>query len=225
MKQFAIAVMLLIAAGTAKVYGDWPYGKILTPLQADSLAGEAFVAIDIPEWVKVRITGKSYNPTGLVNLNQLKYIPILHRDAEGNILGGELICNAMIASDLEAIFKELYREEYPIERMVLIDAYNADDIESMRANNTSCFNYRVIAGSNKLSKHAEGLAIDLNPLYNPYVKGEKVSPPEGVAYSNRKGKWNYKIERDDPAHRLFKKYGFRWGGDWKSLKDWQHFEK
>ncbi len=111
--------------------------------------------------------------------------------------------------------------------MVLIDNYNADDDRSMEDNNTSCFNYRVVAGTKNLSKHAYGLAIDLNPRYNPYVRNGKVSPENGKDYAYNRQKRNdipYKIDTNDLAYRLFMKAGAQWGGAWKTMKDYQHFQ-
>ena len=89
---------------------------------------------------------------------------------------------------------------------------------------------RVTAiGSKRLSKHAQGIAIDINPLYNPCVTRKKdgtliVEPSTGKPYINRNAKFPYKIKRGDLCYRLFIQHGFRWGGDWKSKKDYQHFE-
>ena len=98
----------------------------------------------------------------------------------------------------------------------------------MAANNTSCFNYRVIAGTDKLSNHAYGLAIDINPRINPYIRQGETAD---TVYAQRdvkkcRGKYRkYMIQKDDYIYRLFQKYGFSWGGDWSSVKDYQHFEK
>ena len=165
-----------------------------------------------------------------MNRNELRLVNVLHIDFEGNTRQGEIICNKAIADDLCEIFHELYRQRYPIERIRPIDDYNADDELSMQANNTSCFCYRVVNGSNKLSAHALGMAIDINPLYNPYVKRRKdgtliIQPKTGRPYTNRKRSFKYKITHQDLVYRLFAQHGFTWGGDWQSLKDYQHFEK
>jgi hypothetical protein len=98
----------------------------------------------------------------------------------------------------------------------------------MADNNSSCFNHRFIAGTQKLSKHALGLAIDINPLYNPCVKIDNdkiiVSPEVATPYSDRTKNFYHKISHDDLCYKLFNHYGFNWGGDWESLKDYQHFE-
>lgn len=178
------------------------------------------------------ITGCSYPDDGSaeISLSELNYVHILHYDFEGNIAEGELICNSAIAQDLVEIFYELYTAEYQLERVLLIDYYNADDTTSMMANNTSCFNYRNIDDTDKLSRHAFGLAIDVNPFYNPYIRftkdgGQIISPESSEAYADRTQSFPYKIDADDLCCRLFLEHGFTWGGNWNSSKDYQHFQK
>ena len=177
-----------------------------------------------------RIWEKSYKRDCTVPRSELRYLQVAHYNGKGEVVQGELICNKQIANDLLEIFKELYKQKYPIERMQLIDDYDADDERSMEANNTSCFNFRTIAGSKKLSKHSRGMAIDINPLYNPYVRRLsdgtlQVQPEKGRQYANRKKKIPYKIDRHDLCYRLFIQHGFTWGGSWTTRQDYQHFEK
>lgn len=98
----------------------------------------------------------------------------------------------------------------------------------MKDNNTSCFNYRKIAGTNKLSNHSFGLAVDINPLYNPYVKTTRnktiVFPDNATVYADRTKTFDHKIDQNDLAYRVFTKHGFIWGGGWINVKDYQHFE-
>lgn len=174
--------------------------------------------------------GKSYKADCKIPRSELRYLQLSYYDATGKEHIGEIVCNKLIANDLIKIFKELHKHQYPIERMQLVDDYDADDEVSMSNNNTSCFNYRTIAGSTKLSKHAMGLAIDINPLYNPYVRRKKdgnyiVQPANARKYINREKVWPYKIERGDLCYRLFVKYGFKWGGSWSHFQDYQHFER
>lgn len=162
-----------------------------------------------------------------VKLDTLK---VQYVDFQGQQQQGLLICNTKISKDLQEIFAELYRQKYPIERIRPISEYDNDDERSMRANNTSCYCYRVVEGSSKLSKHAQGLAIDINPLYNPCVKRKNdgtllIQPATGKPYVNRSKSFKYKITSQDLCYRLFVQHGFRWGGNWRSLKDYQHFEK
>ena len=188
-----------------------------------------FYQQEITDDIFVRIEGKSFKANCTTPREDLRYLRVLHYNLDREVLQGELICHKDIADDLLAIFLELYKAAYPIERMVLIDEYGADDEASMRDNNTSAFNFRNASGMQRLSSHSTGMAIDINPLYNPLVKHRegktKVFPATATTYIDRSKYFPYKIEKGDLCYRLFKKYGFSWGGDWRSSKDYQHFEK
>ena len=182
------------------------------------------------------ITGVSYPakdesiPELEITLDDLCYLHILHYDFNGNPTEGELICNQRIAQDLVEIFYELYRNEYQLERVLLIDEYDGDDAASMEDNNTFCFHYRLSEDTTSLSKHALGLAIDVNPLYNPCITyngdgSENITPAAGEFYADRSASFPYKIDENDLCYRLFIQHGFTWGGNWNSSKDYQHFQK
>lgn len=173
-----------------------------------------------------RMQGKSYPEGCPLSLDTLRYLTVAYVNFDGEICQGELVVNAEIAEDVISIFKELFEEKYPIEKISLIDDYDADDDRSMAANNSSAFCYRVISGTDRLSNHSFGLAIDINPLYNPYIKSSgKVLPEEAEAFADRTLSNPYYICPEDSCVRIFKKYGFTWGGDWKNSKDYQHFER
>lgn len=197
---------------------------------------QTFTQQPIPDNVFTRMQGKSFGKGCTTKRSDLRYLRISHWDFNGKEQVGEMVCNKKIAEALLDIFRELYKARYPIERMVLIDNYDADDERSMTDNNTSCFNFRFMTGSRtRVSKHGLGLAIDINPLYNPYVSSKgKVSPANGKAYAKNR-KWVKGknplthsplvfIHHGDICHRLFTKYHFSWGGAWKHTKDYQHFE-
>ena len=134
--------------------------------------------------------------------------------------------NSYPADEFIYLFKELFINKFPIERMELIDNFGGDDIKSMESNNTSAFNYRVISGKDKLSKHAFGMAIDINPLYNPCVRDESVNPESGEYYANRNRLNKYTLIKGDLVYKiLHDKFGFSWGGDFEKCKDYQHYEK
>jgi hypothetical protein len=206
----------------------------------------------LSEDIKKRITGISYpvaeskaegtavpalnliadDVSPAVSYDDLRYVSVLHYNFNGIEQEGELICNKAIAQDMVEIFYELYQNEYQIEQIRLVDEYSGDDTLSMQDNNTSCFNYRVVDGTDSLSKHAYGLAIDINPFFNPYIvfgKGENggdyISPAGSESYADRSKNFAYKIDENDLCYRLFKEHGFTWGGDWNSCKDYQHFQK
>ncbi len=176
-------------------------------------------------WLMLLMTVGVYGQQVKLDTLQVQYV-----DFQNKTRKGVLICNVQITKDLREIFAELYKAKYPIERIRPISEYGNDDERSMQANNTSCYCYRTVEGSTKLSKHAQGLAIDINPLYNPCVKRKKdgtllVQPTTGKPYVDRSKRFKYKITKDDLCYRLFIQHGFRWGGAWRSLKDYQHFEK
>ena len=123
------------------------------------------------------------------------------------------------------IFKELYKARYELASVRLIDDFDGDDARSMAANNTSCFNFRRKTSGSSLSAHATGMAVDINPLQNPYVKGEEVEPESAREYGDRTVDFPHKITPDDLCCKLFRSRGFQWGGAWNSVKDYQHFEK
>lgn len=190
---------------------------------------QLFYATTITDEVFSRINGVSYQENNEISREDLRYLRVLHAGIDGSTYIGELIVNQSICEDILEIMQELYRAEYPIEKMALIDEYGGDDEASMEENNTSAFNYRNISGSGKLSKHSYGLAIDVNPLYNPYVKNtaeETICQPENASdYINRSSEFSYKIDENDLCYQLFIAHGFTWGGSWNSVKDYQHFEK
>lgn len=182
----------------------------------------------IDDGIFARIRGKSYKDNCTLPLEELRYLEVLHRDLKGDIRSGELVCNVHIAHDLMDIFFRLYREGYPIEKIRLVDEYGAEDEASMSDNNSSCFNFRFISYTSKVSKHGLGLAVDINPLYNPYVKEVEgrlsIEPASATPYLDRRADFPCKLTGRDLCCRLFKEHGFIWGGDWDGRKDYQHFE-
>lgn len=182
----------------------------------------------IPDDIFEKMQGKSYKENCTVPRKELRYLHILHVGFDNNTHEGELIVNKRIAEDVLDIFKELYKAGYQIEKVRLIDEYNAQDELSMRDNNSSAFNFRYISYSTTLSKHAMGLAVDINTLYNPYIKQVdgrlNIEPANAVQYVGRNRQFPHKIDHDDLCYKLFTKHGFEWGGDWEDSKDYQHFE-
>lgn len=183
-----------------------------------------------------RILGKSFPEDGSMELSKLRYLKMLYVDYEGKSRCGEMIVNAEIADVTLDIFEQLYEARYPIADMVLIDTFwdtdgNTTDRKSIQANNSSAFCYRTIAGTNEMSNHADGYAIDINPHDNPYVwcnpdgspKLETLDAHEQDMMEEREQK-EHAITHEDLAYRLFTEAGFTWGGDWSNPLDYQHFE-
>lgn len=194
-----------------------------------------FTVNRISEEIAGYITGKSYTPNDHIELDDLRYLRILHYNYDHEIQVGELIVNEKIAQDCKNVFLELFSQEYEIESMYLIEKYwtgdSVDsDTNSIEHNNTSAFNYRVVPGTKKLSNHAAGFAIDINPLQNPYVKYKSDGSFDKYYknmedYIDRTSGKAHMITHEDICYQIFTKYGFTWGGDWNSSKDYQHFEK
>lgn len=184
-----------------------------------------FVSQPIPKEVELRMRGRSLPEASKVAIDQLRYLTLPYYDFDGNIKRGEMVCNKIIAHDLLCVFRALFSQAYPINSIRLIDDFDADDEASMQANNTSCFNYRNKVGVNMLSRHAYGMAVDINPLQNPCVRGKRVRPSTAEEYADRSKDFEHKIDKDDFCVEVFTSYGFKWGGRWSRTKDYQHFEK
>ncbi len=190
---------------------------------------EDFYISEIPDDIFEKMQGRSYKADCTVPREELRYIHVLHMGFDGQTHEGELVVNKAIADDVLEIFEELYKSEYPIEKVRLVDEYDADDEASMSDNNSSAFNFRFISHTTKISKHGMGMAVDINTLYNPYVKtvdGKlSIEPANAADYVERSADFPYKIDHDDLCYKLFTEHGFEWGGDWTHSKDYQHFEK
>ena len=221
---------LVLAAAIASVAsalpspGALPAGELLTKAPLPGyLAAPYFEVSPISDGVIARMDGVSWRP-GAMPISELRYLSLLYWGFDGGTYVGEMVVNGLIADGVLDTFTELYLSRYEIELMVLIDNFGADDTLSMNANNTSAFNHRFIAGTTTLSNHARGLAIDINPVQNPYVRGGDVQPEAGRAFVDRASGRAHMISHDDAAYRLLTERGFTWGGDWTTPRDYQHFE-
>lgn len=188
-----------------------------------------FYISEIPDDIFAKMQGKSYKEDCTVPREDLRYVHVRHMGFDGEAKDGELVVNKAIADDVLAIFEELYKADYPIEKVRLVDEYDADDEASMSDNNSSAFNFRFISHTTRISKHGLGMAVDINTRYNPYVKtvdGKlSIEPANGADYVDRSKDFQHKIDHEDLCYKLFKEHGFTWGGDWTHSKDYQHFER
>jgi hypothetical protein len=199
----------------------WDAGSV-NPKEFDSI----FRVEEITDSTLQRMKGKSYPENCEIAVDDLRYLIIPHYDGNGAIRIGELVCNKKVSGAFIYLFKELFKHKFPIERMELVDNYDGDDHRSMEVNNTSAFNYRFVKGTDELSQHAFGMAIDINPLYNPCVRETGVSPKEGEAYADRTIPIKYMLHRGDIVYKiLHDKFGFTWGADFENCIDYQHYEK
>ncbi|NOY55205.1 MAG: M15 family metallopeptidase [Actinobacteria bacterium] len=167
----------------------------------------------------------SWRPGCPVPLEDLRLLRLRYHDFTGGTSMGELVVADDVADDIMGVFEELYSVGFPIERMELVDAYAGDDTASMQANNTSAFNCRRVEGTDRWSEHAYGIAIDINPLLNPWMRRSSVSPAEGAAYADRSLDVPGMIHDGDAVVQAFARIGWVWGGTWRTTKDYQHFSR
>jgi hypothetical protein len=153
--------------------------------------------------------------------NNLSLVNVYYYSFDEKIHKGQIVIHRLLAKDILEIFDLILINKFPIAKVIPIVNYNWSDDLSMNDNNTSSFNYRLVAGTKKISNHAYGLAIDINPKLNPYIQGSRISP-EGAKYDS---KILGTIAADSFLVNAFKKRGWTWGGDWITRKDYQHFEK
>lgn len=199
----------------------------ITTINNQTIKEPIFTSQELPNYIYENMLGNSIplQYKNYVDIHSLAYLQVSYFGFDNEPHIGELIVNAQLSNDVLEIFKELYEIKYPIEKIKLIDEYNANDELSMSDNNTSCFCYRVISGTSRTSNHATGTAIDINPLYNPHVTNNSISPVSATPYANRNIDCKYQINKNDSIYQIFIKHGWAWGGDWSKSKDYQHFEK
>jgi hypothetical protein len=201
------------------------------------LTGMAFAAFEsdistITPQIKQRmIKGNSWRNGCPVPVKDLRYLRMKHINFNGEDQMGEMIVHKDISVEVTEIFRSLYNAEYPVNKMRLVSDYKGSDWQSIEADNTSAFNCRKATGSKKYSKHSYGKAIDINPIENPYIfRSGKSSHKASKPYLKRKRTSDSTSQRaillpQDKAVKIFKEYGWKWGGDWSGVKDYQHFSK
>ena len=140
---------------------------------------------------------------------------------DGEVRTGQLMVHRDLAAEVWEIFQEILRARFPLHSLLPAVVFGWSDDLSMAANNSSGFNYRRAVGKSKLSEHSWGRAIDLNPVQNPYIRGELVLPPGAVRDASQPGT----LLPDGEVVAAFESRGWTWGGRWTTLLDWHHFEK
>ena len=185
----------------------------------------------IDENYSKQMQGITYQKECPVSLDDLRIVNVKYLGFDDNEHFGDIVVHKDIALEVSKIFEELFAISYPIRKIFPIEKYNGDDFESIEDDNTSAFNCRLAEGSTKYSKHSYGKAIDINPLENPYVyKNGTTSHKDSVKYLTRISSLESAENKavlipSSQAVQIFKKYGWKWGGDWKNIKDYQHFQK
>lgn len=185
-------------------------------------AGEQFVWTigPVPGEVAARSTWREECP---VALDELAYITVSHWGFDESFHTGEMIVNGAWAEEIVEVFRQLHEARFPIEQMRVIRLEEIDAPPTGDGNDTSSFVCRPSVASGNWSRHAYGLAVDINPFHNPYFKGDLVLPELASFYANRDGGYPGVITSGDVAVTAFADIGWRWGGDWSTLKDYMHF--
>ena len=183
----------------------------------------------IPDDVWMAMDGKSWHKDlACPKRTDLSVLHLPFIDFDGIPQMGRMVVAKTVSDEVIEIFSKLYRAGFRIQSMRLIDDFGGDDDASMAANNTSAFNCRLKTSGKALSEHAMGKAIDVNPVQNPYVGGASTSPSAGAQYNTpakRAHPTTGLIQRDGDAIKIFASAGWKWGGNWTSPKDYQHFSK
>ena len=233
------SAFLVLTACTPEQYQKWWTERGNPPLQEPQLSAAADVAtrywaevarrnrfayqaVRIDDALAARMTPTSWRPGCPVPLSSLRYVRITYMGFDGAEHTGELVLNASAVIPTIGMFQVMWNERFPLERMQLIDDYGGSDDASIAANNTSAFNCRAATGSSNWSQHAFGTAIDINPVQNPYVSGSQVLPPAGGAYLDRRNVRPGMIVAGGPVTQAVRFIRWGWGGDWSSIKDYQH---
>ena len=211
------------ASPTVAARSSMPSGNPSPTAEPAREAFEGSVGV-IDAGTRARMTS-SWRPDCPVPLEELRILRLRHRGFDGKTHAGELVVHEDHAGAVLGVFETLFEARFPIRRMVLVDVYGGDDVRSMAANNSSGFNCRRSAsGSGEWSQHSFGLAVDINPIQNPYVSsGGAIEPPAGERYADRSVIARGLIRSNDVVVKAFARIGWEWGGYWTSSKDYQHF--
>ncbi|MGD0165996.1 MAG: M15 family metallopeptidase [Gaiellaceae bacterium] len=174
--------------------------------------------------LRAQMTGVSWHRGCPVPLSGLRLLTLSYRGFDRRPHTGHLVVNESVAKQLVAAFRRLFRASFPIRRMQLVDAYGGSDFRSIEADNTSSFNCRTATGSSSWSNHAYGLAIDINPIENPYVTASgSVAHKASRPYVNRSRIRPGMAYPGGTLVNAFRSIGWGWGGSWSGDRDYQHF--
>jgi hypothetical protein len=198
----------------------------VAPAGAGGRLGYTATIRPLPHGVRAWMNGVSWHPGCPVHLRALRLVTLRYWGFDRRAHRGRLVVHRDVAEKVVGIFRRLYQASFPIRQMRLVDYYGADDRTSMEHDNTSAFNCRWRAGQPGVwSQHAYGRAIDVNPVENPYVWSGGVSPWNGAPFVDRSHRRRGMIFHGDEVWWAFRDRSWEWGGDWTSVKDYQHFSR
>jgi peptidoglycan L-alanyl-D-glutamate endopeptidase CwlK len=183
------------------------------------MSGEGNIIVDSDFSFSDAIAGTN---APLEIVDRLSIVDVCYYSFDGMRHQGQIIINSELEDDIYTIFTLIEELKFPIGSVIPIVAYGWQDGESMADNNTSSFNYRVIAGTTKLSLHSFGRAVDINPVQNPVIYPHVLIAPAGATYDSQKAG---AFSAGHPIVEEFLKRGWHWGGNFEQPKDYHHFEK
>lgn len=204
MKNYLFLMLFSFLASTLMVQNEQNFNEII--VDSDMTFNEAIRGSKAPKEI----------------LDSLVLIDVLYYSFDKKLHKGQLVIHRDLKDEVLQVFEMIKILKFPIGKVVPVAKYNWSDDKSMIDNNTSCFNYRTIAGTNRLSLHARGRAIDINPFLNPVVYPDGRIEPKGAKYDPKVLGTLYSTH---PVVLEFKRLGWRWGGDFNSYKDYHHFDK
>ncbi len=210
------------AAGGGSAPGSASPGSA-APTAPPSLQAEEFRSTISP--VTAARLGSSHRAGCPVPVSDLRLVAVAHRGEDGRAQQGEIVVHADVAQAVVGVFRALYDAGFPLTRVATVEEFGSDDDRVMAANVTSGYNCRQKTGGSGFSEHAYGRAIDVNPVQNPYVQGTQVLPPAGRRYLDRTDVRPGMVVAGDVVVRAFAAAGWEWGGDFRSLRDYQHFSE
>jgi D-alanyl-D-alanine carboxypeptidase len=219
---FALAGLILVFL----VASPGPVADALPAPRATAVRAPAYHATirALPTRVRHLMKGSSWHRGCPVGLNDLRLIELRFWGFDRQAHRGVLVVHEHWAPKVARVFGKLYDARFPIRKMRLVDRYRANDMRSMKADNTSAFNCRYRNGvCCTWSEHAYGRAIDINPVENPYVGPWGVSPPKGARYRDRTPIRRGMLAKHDRAWWAFHAIGWAWGGQWSWPIDYQHY--
>ena len=159
-----------------------------------------------------------------VTRDELSYLNVSHYGFDGEFHTGELIVNARFAEDIVGVFEKLHAARFPVEQLKVTTQEELDAPPTGDGNGSGAFGCREAVGSDNWSRHAYGLAIDINPFHNPYIKDWLIIPELAEAYLDRERDLPGMVVAGGIVVEAFAEIGWSWGGNWNSLKDWMHFD-
>ena len=187
----------------------------------------------VPKNIVEKMQGHTWHKGCPLPLNAMSYLTVTYWGFDHKPHQGNLIILNILAGETLQIFQELYQIKFPIEKIVLPDAYSSQkndwlsiDWKSSEDNDTSGFLCRDDDQTpGQFSPHSYGIALDINPVYNPSrVANNKVEPESGKKYFDRNQ--NHQGMINEKVVAVFARHGWKWGGYWAKDKiDYQHLQK